>query len=163
MIIAVDGHGVIGLENAQPWRADAHRLYVTELTRGRPVIVGRHTWEKLRQDAAAASRPVLAHRVPVILSTTLDDATYAEIVATTPQAALEAAAGIGATTYILGGATTFNTFAPLCDMIHLTRIPGCFPGDMFMERSWLRGFELVDWAMAEDESVEFHTFVRTTP
>ena len=161
MIMAVDGHGVIGLENAQPWRADAHQRLVREITYRSPVILGRNTWEAVVEQAAAVDKPVLAQRVPIILSTTLDNATHEEIVAATPEQALDAAAGLGGVAYILGGASTFEVFSPWADMVHLTRIPGCFPGDTFMERRWLAGFELVDWALADDESVEFETFVRT--
>lgn len=167
MIIAVDGHGVIGLQGAPPWSAPAHDRFVERITARSPVIIGRATWEAVLEQAGA--EPVLTEQVPIILSRTLEPdistkdrlSTEGALVAATPMRALDAAAGIGGIAYVLGGAQTFQAFAGYADLLHVTRIPGCFPGDTFMERAWLRGFELTDWAMADDESVEFHTYART--
>ena len=47
MIVAVADNGVIGAGNEIPWKCSSDMKYFRKMTMGKPVIMGRKTWESL--------------------------------------------------------------------------------------------------------------------
>ncbi|MEW8064199.1 MAG: dihydrofolate reductase, partial [Candidatus Thiodiazotropha sp.] len=47
LIAAVASNGVIGVDNGLPWRLPADLQHFKSLTMGKPIIMGRRTWESL--------------------------------------------------------------------------------------------------------------------
>ena len=45
LIIARARNGVIGKDNAMPWRIPGEQAYFKRVTMGHPIIMGRRTWE----------------------------------------------------------------------------------------------------------------------
>lgn len=121
-VVARDRNGVIGKGGALPWRLPDDLKHVRSLTVGKPLIMGRRTYESI-------GRP-LPDRTNIVL--TRDPAFQAEgvKVASTPEEAL-ALAGDAPEVIVFGGAEVFARFLPLTDRIYLTEVDTEAAGDTF--------------------------------
>lgn len=120
LIAALDRNGLIGRDNALPWRLPADLQHFKRLTMGKPIVMGRLTWESL-------GRP-LPGRHNIVL--TRDPAYRAEgaSVVHSIDAAL-AAAGAVDEVMVIGGAALYRTLLARAARLYLTRIDAAFDGD----------------------------------
>jgi dihydrofolate reductase len=99
--------------------------FFRETTRGKPVIMGRKTWESL----PAAFRP-LPGRLNIVVSRNPGfEAPGASVVASLPEAL--AAAGDAEIAFVIGGAELYRQALPLADRLLLTEIDQAYDGDAF--------------------------------
>lgn len=125
-LIAACGKGrVIGINNRLPWHLPEDLKHFRETTRGKPVIMGRKTWESLPD----AFRP-LPGRANIVVSRNAGYTAVGGTVADSLQAAL-AAAGEADTAFVIGGAELYRQALPLADRLILTEIDQDYPGDAF--------------------------------
>jgi dihydrofolate reductase len=120
LIVAMDAGGMIGRDGALPWRLPEDLRNFKRITLGKPVVMGRRTWE-------AIGRPLPGRRNIVL---TRDPSWAAEgvLVARSPDEALSLAGGAGEL-MVIGGADVYRLFLPRADRIYLTEIQGRFEGD----------------------------------
>lgn len=112
--------------------------FFKRMTVGKPVIMGRKTYEERRQP--------LPKRTNIVLTS---DATYDApgcLLAASPDQALRAA-GDADEAMIIGGSYVYRAFLPRADRIYLTVIHGRFEGDTYFP-----GFDRTLW----DASAEPH-------
>lgn len=116
---------VIGLKNGIPWRLKGEQAHFKRVTLGKPVIMGRATWESL------PTKP-LPGRPNIVLTR---DAAYAADgaeLATSPDAALEAAlAHAPEEIAVIGGAEIYRLFMDRAEILYLTVVHGAPDGDAF--------------------------------
>ena len=125
LIAACARGGVIGVENRLPWHLPEDMKFFRETTRGKPVIMGRKTWESL----PAAFRP-LPGRLNIVVSRNPGfEAPGASVVASLPEAL--AAAGDAEIAFVIGGAELYRQALPLADRLVLTEIDQPYEGDAF--------------------------------
>lgn len=131
LIAALDRNGLIGRDNALPWRLPADLQHFKRLTLGKPIVMGRLTWESL-------GRP-LPGRHNIVL--TRDPAYHAEgaSVVHSIDAAL-AAAGAVDEVMVIGGAALYRTLLPRAARLYLTRIDAAFDGD-----AWFPEIDPAEW------------------
>ncbi|MCX7285830.1 MAG: dihydrofolate reductase [Novosphingobium sp.] len=122
LIYARATNGVIGKDNALPWRLPADLKRFKALTMHKPMIMGRKTFESLPG--------LLPGRRHIVL--TRDAAWHAQGAESVPsiEAAL-ALAGEGEVA-VVGGAETYRLFMPLAERVELTEVHGQFAGDTTM-------------------------------
>jgi dihydrofolate reductase len=126
LILARARNGVIGRDNRLPWRLPDDMRRFKALTLGKPVIMGRKTFESLPQ------KP-LPGRTNIVLSHTLKVSDPAVLVAQTPLQALALARAQAPTEIaIIGGAEVYAAFLPFAARIELTEIDADVAGDTFM-------------------------------
>lgn len=120
LIAAVASNGVIGSGNALPWRLPAEMKYFTANTIGKPVLMGRKTFESLR-------RP-LKDRINIVLSRTLTEAPAGcELVGSVAEAVDRYARH--AELMVIGGAEIYALALEAADRLLLTEIDHAFEGD----------------------------------
>ena len=127
-IYARAADGVIGRDGALPWHIPADLKRFKALTMGKPMIMGRKTFESL-------SEPLPGRRHIVLTRRESWDSTGAEVVRTVPEA-LDTAGGDAV---VIGGAAIFDVLLPHCDRVELTEIHAEFAGDVLMPplgREW---------------------------
>ncbi len=113
---------VIGKGNALPWHLPADMKHFRELTMGKPVIMGRKTFESI-------GKPLEGRKNILITS----DSNYrAEgcLVVHSLEEALKTAEG-GEEVMIIGGGKIYEEFLPKADRIYLTEIHQDFEGDTY--------------------------------
>lgn len=120
LIAAVARNGVIGRDNALPWRLKADLARFRALTLGHPVLMGRKTWESL-------GRPLPGRRNLVLTRQPGHVAQGAEVFAS-PDAALAAVAG-ARRVFVIGGAEIYRALLPRADTLLLTEVDAEVEGD----------------------------------
>lgn len=135
-LIAACGRGrVIGIDNRLPWHLPEDMKHFRETTRGKPVIMGRKTWESLPD----AFRP-LPGRHNIVVSRNVGYAAAGGSVVGSLPAAL-AAAGDADIAFVIGGAELYRQALPLADRLILTEIDQDYAGDAFFP-----DFKPEEWA-----------------
>ena len=122
LIVARARNGAIGLANAMPWHLPADLAHFKRTTLGRPVIMGRRTWESIGR-ALPGRRNIVVSRAPGYR------AEGAEVVGSLDEA-WRAAAGADEA-FVIGGAQLYAQALPDTDRIYLTDVVGEPGGDTF--------------------------------
>lgn len=122
VIAALARNGVIGRDNALPWRLPEDLRHFKETTLGHPILMGRKTWESL-------GRPLPGRRNIVISRDAAYRAEGAEV-ATGIDDAIARCAG-AARVFLIGGAELYRQALPHADRLLLTEIDAEFAGDAF--------------------------------
>ncbi len=138
IIAAVDEDGGIDKNGKIPWHLPADMKHFRELTLGKPVIMGRKTFQSI-------GKP-LPGRQNIIITRDKDFRTEGAEVALLPEETLAAAAP-AEEVIVIGGAEVYRQFLPLADKIYLTRVKGRFECDTFFTE-----FNPAEWR--ESERVE---------
>jgi dihydrofolate reductase len=129
LIYARADNGVIGKDGDLPWHLPADLKRFKALTMGKPMIMGRKTFDSFPS-------PLSGRRHIVLTRDTGWQAHGAEVV----HSLAEALALIeGETAAVIGGAEIFAQFLPLAEWIELTEVRGNFAGDTVMpplSREW---------------------------
>lgn len=128
MIVAMDENGVIGRDGALPWRLSSDLKLFKRLTMGKPLIMGRRTFQSI-------GRP-LEGRDNIVISRNRSFAPDNVDVAPSPEAALWLARGFARARgtdeiMVIGGADIFAAFLPLTSRIYLTRVHAKLAGDTY--------------------------------
>lgn len=119
LIAAVARNGIIGRDNALPWRLKADLARFKAITLGHPILMGRKTWESL-------GRPLPGRRNLVVTRNAAFAAPGAEIYAT-PDAALQRI-GDGPV-FVIGGAELYRQLLDRADRLLLTEVQADVDGD----------------------------------
>ena len=122
LIAAVSRNNVIGKDNKMPWHLPADLQFFKTTTLGKPIIMGRKTWESLGR--------ILPGRRHIVVTRNKDyTAEGVEIVHST-DTALKQASNVDEAV-IIGGAHLYEEMLPLTDRLYLTEIDAEFEGDTF--------------------------------
>ena len=134
-VVAFDRNKVIGKNGGLPWRLPDDMRRVRQVTMGKPLIMGRRTYESI-------GRP-LSGRTNIVL--TRDPAFHPEgvLTARTPEEAL-GLAGDAPEVIVFGGAQVFRQFLPMADRIYLTQVDADVGGDTYFD------FNRTDWREVEN-------------
>ncbi len=131
IIVALGRGRVIGRDNQLPWHLPADLQHFKKVTLGKPVIMGRLTYESI-------GKPLPGRRNIVITRAAGYDAPGCEVVAS-PQAALEAVADADEA-MVIGGANLYRQLLPDTDRLYLTFIDADFDGD-----AWFPEWSADEW------------------
>jgi dihydrofolate reductase len=123
LIVAMDKNGVIGVNGRLPWHLPDDMKWFREQTIGKPVIMGRKTFESIPEKF----RPLPGRHNIIHTRNVKFHAEGATIVHSLGEAL--AAAGNVAEVMIIGGAELYAQFLPQADRIYLTQIDAAFEGD----------------------------------
>jgi len=121
IIAAVARNGVIGKGNKMPWHLPEDLKRFKALTMGRPMIMGRKTWESLPGGR-------LPGRPHIVVTHNPDYRAEGAMVVGSLVDAL-AAAGDTDEVFVIGGAELYAQALPIADRLHLTEIGADFDGD----------------------------------
>lgn len=144
IVLAISKNRVIGTTErngkeesygGMPWKLPEDLKNFRKITMGKPVIMGRCTWETLPE------RP-LERRKCIVLTNRTDFTDHERCTtAKSPEDALEIALELCANAteiMVVGGARVFKAFWPLCEKLYLTSIVGEVKGDVCLEE-WGEG------------------------
>jgi dihydrofolate reductase len=136
-VVAYDENRTIGRDGGLPWRLPDDMTWFREKTWGKPVIMGRKTYESL----PPRFRP-LPGRQNIVLTR---DRAYAAAGATIARTIADALAAAGDADEIVvaGGADVFRAFLPLVNRLYLTLIHAVIEGDVSLPPLDLNGWQEV--------------------
>lgn len=137
IIAAMDRNRLIGNKNQLPWHLPADLAHFKRVTMGKPVIMGRKTYESI-------GRP-LPGRTNIVLTRSADFHAEGVLTATTLEQALEIAAG-EAEVMVIGGSSIYELVLPKADRLYLTYIEHAYQGD-----AWFPEFDQQQWRVSASE------------
>lgn len=141
IIVALADNGVIGRAQQLPWHLPEDLRRFKALTMGKPMLMGRRTYESIGRPLPGRANLVLS-RAPLAAvpaaAGALPPATTLERVASIDEA-LRRCAG-AEELCVIGGADVFGALLPQATDLHLTRVHGKIEGDVRFpeidEREW---------------------------
>ena len=124
LIVAAAMNDVIGRDGRLPWHLPGDLRRFKQLTLGKPVLMGRKTWESLplrplpgRDNLVVSRRAAVGER---------DGARWFSGLGAAISWAQESGA---AELCVIGGAALFRETLPIADRLHLTRVESAVHGD----------------------------------
>ena len=152
IIAAMDRNCLIGKKNQLPWHLPADLAHFKQVTMGKPVIMGRKTYESI-------GRP-LPGRTNIVLTRSDDFDVQGVVTAGTLEQALDHASA-AEEVMIIGGSAIYELALPRADRLYLTHVEGSFQGD-----AWFPQFETEQWRIiaserhsADDKNTSDYRFV----
>ncbi len=122
MIAALSRNRVIGRDNALPWQLSEDLKYFKRVTMGKPILMGRKTFESI-------GRP-LPGRTNIVLSRQPGFKPEGVLLAADPQRALALAREEQAEELmVIGGEAVYREFLPLAERLYLTEVQAEVEGD----------------------------------
>ena len=131
-------NNVIGRDNGLPWRLPEDLKHFKAVTLGKPVLMGRKTFESIGRPLPGRTNLVLTRdtgwkRDGVVVVHSLSEALSGTLRNNAPGGTPEKHANSGTLRNSeiagIGGAEIFQLLMPLASRIHLTRIDADIPGD----------------------------------
>jgi len=120
MIVAMDEQRVIGRDNDMPWHLPADLQHFKKVTLGKPVIMGRKTYDSIGR--------ALPGRLNIVVSRDPSLVIPGVTCVTSVEQALLAAEGVEEV-MIIGGATIYEHFLKVANRLYLTFIDLKVQGD----------------------------------
>ncbi len=140
LIVAMDENRVIGYKNKLPWTLPSELKYFRETTKGKPVIMGRRTYESI-------GRP-MPERLNIIVTRDKDYKAAGCTVVNSKEDAIKAAKGSNEI-MVIGGAEIYRLFLPIANRLYITKVHGSFNGDTYFPE-----FNEDEWAKSREKFVE---------
>ncbi|WP_284013607.1 dihydrofolate reductase [Halobaculum litoreum] len=146
-VAAVADNGVIGDDGELPWPSiPADKEQYRARIANDPVILGRKTFDSMRDDLPGAAQIVLSRSVDSFDVATAHHAADVE-------AAVAVAESLGAdTAYVIGGGKIYELFQPHVDRMALSRVHGSYDGD-----SQYPEWDAADWELVESTAYDRFT------
>jgi dihydrofolate reductase len=126
---AVAENGVIGREGGLPWRLSTDLKRFKANTMGKPVIMGRKTWESIGR--------ALPGRLNIVVTRKREFAPEGALVASSLESALDLARrpveGMQAPeeAAVIGGGEIYRQAMAIADILHITHVEAQIEGDTF--------------------------------
>jgi dihydrofolate reductase len=145
LIVAAADNGVIGSNNALPWHLPEDLRHFKRVTMGKPIIMGRKTFESI-------GKPLPGRTNIVITRNPRFQAAGVEVVSSLA-AALEMATHVAMRdsvdeAVVIGGAEIYQAALPQADRLYLTEVHAEIAGDAVLPA--------IDWTQWREASREHH-------
>ena len=142
LICAVASNRVIGRDNDLPWRLPEDMRHFMHTTLGKPVIMGRRTYESMDQP--------LPRRCNIVVSRSLAPPSGVQIAKSLEEALqlakVECSASGTNEYFVIGGSQLFAASLPLAQRLYLTWVHAEVEGDTFFPE-----FDLEAWRELQRE------------
>jgi dihydrofolate reductase len=140
LIVAMDDNRLIGNKNKLPWHLPADLAFFKRTTMGKPIVMGRKTFESIgkplpgrrnivitRDDTFSAADCEVANSIEAAMSLTKDDD---EVM-------------------LIGGASLYEQTIARATQLYITRIHQSFEGD-----TWFPEIDLSEWKAVNREDFD---------
>ncbi len=120
MIVAHADNRIIGKDNDMPWHLPADLAYFKQVTLGKPVVMGRKTYESIGRPLPGRKNIVIS-RDPTYHAAGVDSVTSVD-------EALKLAAGVDEI-MVIGGGAIYEHCMSAADKLYVTHIKASIDGD----------------------------------
>jgi dihydrofolate reductase len=155
LVVAVAENRVIGRDNQLPWRLKSDMQHFRATTMGKPVVMGRKTFQSLGRQ--------LKGRTVIVVTRDRDFAAPGVVAAPSLEAALATARGDALrrgtdAVMIAGGGHIYAETLPRADRVEMTLVHASPDGDTLfpeLDPAIWREVERIEHAAGADDSVDF--------
>lgn len=143
MMMAMDKNKLIGQDGGLPWKIPGELAYFKRVTMGKPVVMGRKTFDSIGKPLPGRTNIVVTRNSEwssegVVVVNSLDDAIAASQDALNDQPADEI--------MIIGGASLCRDAMGITQRLYLTVVDKAYEGD-----TWLDSFNWNDWTVVSED------------
>jgi dihydrofolate reductase len=158
-VVAVARNGVIGRGGALPWRLSSDMKRFKVATMGKPVLMGRKTWDSLPKKPLPGRQNLILTRDANFIAP--DAWVFTDLAAMVAAARAMAKAANAEEVCVIGGAQLYNAVLPQADRIILTEVNLSPEGDarLDLDLSHWREVAREDVAAGPNDDADF--IVRT--
>jgi dihydrofolate reductase len=143
LIAALAQNRVIGADNQLPWHLPADLKHFKALTMGKPIIMGRKTWDSLGRPLPGRLNLVVSRQPGLQLP---GAEVFASLEAAIVRADQWALAEDADELMLIGGAQLYEQGLALAERLYLTRVGLSPAGD-----AWFPEFEGPSWQLADED------------
>jgi dihydrofolate reductase len=136
LIWAMADNRVIGIENRLPWKLPADMKWFRQNTMGKPIIMGRLTFESFGAKPLPGRRNIIVSRNPDYTAEGIETFTSLEDAIAATAHAEE--------TMLIGGMSLYTQALPLADRLYMTLVHANVEGD-----AWFPEFDLQQWQQTQ--------------
>ncbi|MGH8255246.1 MAG: dihydrofolate reductase [Steroidobacteraceae bacterium] len=126
LVAAIADNGIIGRGGALPWHLPDDLRHFKAITLGKPVLMGRHTYEAIGKPLPGRRNLVMSRQAATISSSQ----PAAEVEYVPDLAAALALVGAAPELCVIGGAQIYAVTLPLATRIYLTHVHAAVDGDV---------------------------------
>jgi dihydrofolate reductase len=137
IIVAASSNNVIGAAGDLPWRLSDDLRRFKAITMGKPIVMGRKTWDSI-------GRPLPGRQNIVVTRQAEFAAAGCDVVASKEEAV--AAAADAEEVMVIGGSQVYALFLPDAERLYLTRVHTEVEGDAFFPE-----ISDLEWHRVSDE------------
>lgn len=131
IIAAMDNNRLIGNNNQLPWHLPADFAHFKAVTMGKPIIMGRKTYESIGKPLPGRINIVLSRNPDIAYEGVECVTSFDDAIALVPDAE---------EVMVIGGSTIYEMLLPRVDRLYLTYVDGEFKGD-----AWFPDFDQSEW------------------
>lgn len=136
LIWAMDDNRLIGQDNRLPWKLPADMKWFRQNTLGKPIIMGRKTYQSF------GSKP-LPERTNIVITRDPDYQSEGAVIVHSIEEAIQQANN-APELMVIGGATLYEQMLAQADRLYVTRVLGQFEGD-----AWFPAYNEAEWREIE--------------
>src|SRR5688572_30376915 len=138
LIAAVAANGVIGRDGQLAWHLPDDLKHFKSLTMGRPILMGRRTYESI-------GRPLPGRR-SIVISRTLKQPPHPDVeLARSLDEAIDRTTSSDGPVFVIGGAVLYAAALPRVRVLHLTELESPVEGD-----ACFPSFDKSEWRLVDD-------------
>lgn len=138
LCVAIDENGLIGNNNALPWHLPADLKHFRKLTMGKPIIMGRKTYESIGHALPGRLNIVLTHKPNLNLGNCTVMHTIKEILSFSKNTD---------ESVVIGGAKLYESLLPQIQRMYITKIHAKFVGDTYFPN-----YQSTEWRQVETQT-----------
>lgn len=146
LVVAVAQNSIIGADGDMPWRLPTDLKRFKAVTMGKPIIMGRKTFESIGR--------ALPGRLNIIITRQKDFTAENCVIVPSIEAAIELAQANAAdlnqdAVCIIGGGQIYAETLAIADQLHVTHVDASIEGDTYFPT-----IDEKDWQIIDEESPE---------
>ncbi|WP_047338065.1 MULTISPECIES: dihydrofolate reductase [Pseudomonas] len=159
LIAALAQNRVIGVDNSMPWHLPGDFKFFKATTLGKPIIMGRKTWDSLGRPLPGRLNIVVSRQTGLVLEGAEVYPSLEAAVERAEEWALEQGAS---ELMLIGGAQLYSQGLEQADRLYLTRVALSPEGDAwfpeFDEQQWKRVSEVPNPAQGDKPAYSFEVW-----
>ena len=140
IIVAASTNNAIGIRGELPWRLSSDLQHFKATTMGKPIVMGRKTWDSIGRPLPGRQNIVITRQAGFV-------AEGCDVVASLAEAA--EAAGDENEIMVIGGSEIYSLALPLADRLYMTRVHAAVDGDAFFPE-----IDATEWRLIDEEHHE---------
>ena len=140
IIVAASTNNAIGIRGELPWRLSSDLQHFKATTMGKPIVMGRKTWDSIGRPLPGRQNIVITRQAGYV-------AEGCDVVASLAEAA--EAAGDENEIMVIGGSEIYSLALPLADRLYMTRVHAAVDGDAFFPE-----IDATEWRLIDEEHHE---------
>ncbi|EIT87170.1 dihydrofolate reductase [Fictibacillus macauensis ZFHKF-1] len=148
-VVAMDQEGLIGVDNELPWHLPADLQHFKKVTMGKPIVMGRKTYESIGRPLPGRENIVMTRQPSYHIPGCTIVHTLKEVLERDEEVC------------VIGGAHLFQQFMPYVDEMYITEIEETFEGDTYFPEFAPSQWELLSeqQGITDEKNVYPHRFL----